>query len=127
MKDNNSFLKPQKAAAQHWLSLSLGRTGFYISALLNTRDNKIAVEVIISNQDANVFYHKLLEQKTSIEQQIGNSLVWKELPTKKSSRILLYKANTSPTNTDDWNNQHQWFKENLELFYRVFSPIIKML
>ena len=26
-----------------------------------------------------------------------------------------------------WTNQHEWFMEKLELFYRVFSPRVKAL
>lgn len=125
--DAGSFLKPQKALPQHWLTLSVGKRGFHIVATVNSQIKRIAIELTIDGNESNGYFRALFDQKERIEKDISAALDWKELSHKKSSRIVLYHNNTDPLNTDDWSQQHAWMQEKLELFYKVFSPRIKEL
>lgn len=56
----------------------------------NARDKCIGVELYIKHQNSKHFYNQLYAQKGEIEAEIGYELIWKELPTKNATRIILY-------------------------------------
>ena len=127
IQESGSKLKPQDPRPRHWQTFAVGRSGFHIAALLNTRDNKIAVELCITNKNkAKIFYQLLEVDKEEIENEIGNKLEWRENPDKTSSKILLFN-DFDPTNKEKWKEQHIWFKENIEKFDKVFRNRVKEL
>lgn len=126
LAENNSRLKPQTPRAQHWWNFSIGRSGVKIATLMNTRENRIGVEISMFSDDAKAFYHLLLQDKEEIEEQIGEELVWKELPEKSASRIILYK-DTDPSNETEWPRQFDWLREKVELFDTTFRERVKRL
>jgi hypothetical protein len=64
----------------------------------------------------------LNEQREEIEEKIGESLYW-DNPT----QIYLSKNESDPRDESQWEKQHQWILEKLELFDRVFRPIFHKL
>jgi len=127
LKTSNSKLRLQKPLPQHWQTFAIGRSHFNIAALLNTRDNRIGVELCITHPDyAKNFYNILAKDKENIEKEIGAALDWRELPEKTSSKIIQFK-DTDPTKESDWSSQHEWFKERLETFDRVFRKRVRSL
>jgi hypothetical protein len=54
-------------------------------------------------------------------------LEWRERPDGKESHVVLRRYDVDPSNRSDWPDQHQWFRENLEAFHRVFASRIKAL
>ncbi len=126
LAENNSHLRPQTPRAQHWWNFSIGRSGVKIATLMNTRENRIGVEISMFSDDAKAFYHLLLQDKDKIEEQIGEELVWKELPEKAASRIILYQ-DTDPSNETEWPSQFDWLREKVELFDVTFRERVKRL
>jgi hypothetical protein len=51
---------------------------------------------------------------------------WRELPGKKESHVVLRRS-ADPTRREDWPEQHDWLRDKLEAFHRVFGPRIKEL
>ena len=116
LRENDTLLRLQKPMPQHWQNFTIGRSHFHIAALLNTREERIAVELCITDpNNAKIFYKLLETDREKIEAEIGAGLDWKELPDKTSSKVILYN-NANPTHEEDWNNQHKWMKEKLEIF-----------
>ncbi|MDR1167723.1 MAG: DUF4268 domain-containing protein [Heliobacteriaceae bacterium] len=73
-----------KPSAQHWQTLSIGKTGVSITPTINTKNKYAACELLIAdNKD---LFRSLLENKKAIEKSLGK-LDWQELEGKKSSRI----------------------------------------
>ncbi len=127
LQDSNSKLRSQSPRPQHWQIFTIGRSGIDISTTLNTRENRIGVELSLSHpQYSKAFFHLLARDKDRIEQELGTALEWQELPEKTTSRIVLYK-NFAPTNEAEWSVQHQWLKETVEAFDRVFRNRVKNL
>jgi hypothetical protein len=54
-------------------------------------------------------------------------LEWKENPEKTQSKIIISKNDVNIASETDWNNQHEWFKANIEKFDRVFRRRVKNL
>ena len=123
----NSHIRPQKPMPQHWAVFRIGRSGFHISGLHNTRDKCIGVELYINHQNAKDFYNQLYVQKNDIEAEIGHELIWKELPNKSASRIILYLHDVDPMERSRWNEYQDWLIKYIEAFDRAFRNRIRNL
>jgi hypothetical protein len=82
---------------------------------------------MLSGSEAKSFFHLLQKGRESIEEEIGEPLEWRELAAGKESHIRLSKHHIDPANRLDWGRQHEWLREKLELFHKVFAPRIKTL
>ena len=128
LENTGSKLRTQEPKPRHWQTFAVGRSHFHIDGTLNTRDNKIAVELCITHKkDAKGFYCLLEKDKEAIENEIGINLEWRENPDKTQSKIILSKNDVDVMNKSDWDNQHKWFKENIEKFDKVFRKRVRNL
>ena len=125
LESSDTKLRPQTPRPQHWQIFSIGRSGFCISALMNTQRKRIGVELSISDSNAKDFFNLLSKDKENIEQEIGE-LEWKELPQRNSSSIIKYEY-VDPTKEGDWPSQHKWLKEALEKFNQAFRQRVRNL
>jgi hypothetical protein len=125
LENSSSKLRPQAPSPKHWLTFSIGRSGFHVNALLNTVANRIGVELVIADKDGEKsFYHLLVNDKEVIEKEMGSALEWRENPEKNRSSILLF-FNANPAEEPNWNLQHDWLRNALEKFDTVFRQRIK--
>ena len=106
--DGTEFAKEfnkRKASTDHWMTLSVGVSGNYISISQVRKYNQLVVEWYIA--DDKDLYKEFFTYKDSIENDIGIKLEWNELPEKKASRIITYKV-VDFDDKADWNNQFEW-------------------
>lgn len=127
MEREGNPVRSQAPLPQHWALYGIGRTGFNLMATVNTRENRVGVELYIGVSDAKKLFRILMEEKEPIESELGSSLDWRELPERKGSRIVLFRMNTDPTDESDWPAQHKWLADTIEKFDRVFRDRVKTL
>lgn len=127
LTEEKSKLRPQKPLPQHWTNFAIGRSYFHLSAVQNTRDKRIGVQLVLSGTNAKAHFKLLEANKEKIEQIAHASFEWRELPDKKESHIMLQLEGADPTNSADWPRQHTWLKDTLDLFQRVFASQVKSL
>ena len=114
-------------AADPWMNFPIGRTGFVLRTWVTPSRKQIRVDLYITGVDANNFFHLLLEQKGEIEEDLGYSLAWEELPG-QDSRIVSYNPDTvDPDNKEGWTEQHTWLAEKLNSMHRAFSNRVQAL
>ncbi|MGR3610797.1 MAG: DUF4268 domain-containing protein, partial [Sulfitobacter sp.] len=77
-------IRTQKPRPQHWTNLPIGRSGARLGAILNTREERIAVELYLGDDNAAAFFQELEESKAEIEAELGFSVIWKPLPEKRA-------------------------------------------
>lgn len=123
LTEKKSKVRPQKAHPQHWADYALGRSDTWLTATINASKRYVSCEFSFRGPPGKVWYQELEAQRPWIEAQIGPGLSWQRLDGKKQSRIALYLQETDPTNEADWEAQHAWLIEKLELFHRVFRPL----
>ena len=108
---NATFAKAfnkRKPGTDHWMTLSVGSSAYHIDVLQLRKRNAISVEWYIS-EDKTIF-HSLIAHKDAIEESMGITLDWRELPDKKASRIVIEKP-ADLTDQTDWNNQFDWIMD----------------
>src|SRR5262249_32579022 len=89
--------------------------------------DQIRAELYISGDQAKSFFGLLKRQKDAIEQELGHSLEWEELPSRRDSRISSYLNGVDPENEEDWPRQHEWLAKRLNDMYRVFAQRVRAL
>jgi hypothetical protein len=127
LRQPGNQVEPQKAHPQHWSIFSLGRGGVSLVATINTQRGVLGVECSLNGPLHKSWFKQLLEQKEAIEGELGSALDWRELPGKKSSRIILFKDGVDPKSEADWPNQHAWFVATLNQFAKIFRPRVAQL
>ena len=126
---------PTKALPQHWMNVSIGRTGFRLAPGTNSRDSWIRAELYLDDgdlkkrppyRDANAYFKALEQSSETIERELGLSLNWEDLPNSGSCRVAIYKE-CDPTDESDWPKQHEWLADHLNRMHRVLAPRVKVL
>lgn len=106
---------------QHWYNVSMGSSEAHIGLTINTRENLLGCEIYINkNKD---LYKFLLENKTNIENEIGEQLEWIDAPV--ASRILIKKEVISIFDQHSLELYFGWMYEQTTLFQKVFSKHLK--
>ena len=113
---------------QHWSDYPIGKTGFKLSASMNTGDECVRVQLYISGDDANERLALLEEQKGEIEKELDYPLVWgDQREAAQDRRISYYFHNIDLDDESDWPRQHKWLSEHLNGLHRAFAHRIRNL
>jgi hypothetical protein len=120
-------IRPQKPRPQHWLDNSIGRSGFGLNITANTRDSRLGVELWMPGQGAKTRFARLLEQRQTIEQQLGFELDWQELPDAIACRIATWLPDASIEDESRWDDYLTWLEQRLVIMDKVLRPIVKAL
>lgn len=120
-------LRGLKARPRGWMNFSIGRSGFALCATLNTRHNRIGIELYITIENAISYFDLLQEDQSEIEKKLGFSLVWQALSNKHACRIVRYLEQVDPLDTSKWPEYRNWMIEQLIAFDQAFRERIKEL
>jgi Domain of unknown function (DUF4268) len=120
-------LRPHAPTACHWLTLAIGRSGFIISITANTRDERIGVEIYISDEESKSHFAALKNKEKEIESKLGFQLDWQELPDAHACRIVTWLSGATIEDETKWPKYQEWIAQRLVKIDSVFRPIIKNL
>lgn len=120
-------MRLQSPRPQHWVGFGIGRSGIRLVAFINTREDRIGIEIYMSGDCAKAYFHLLLRDREAIEEELRSSLEWLELPERTASRIVLYWTGVDPSDRSRWPEYHQWMISNLERFNTVFRERVRNL
>lgn len=119
-------IKPIKALPQNWMDISLGRSGFKLSAIAGVGSGEIRAEIHITHDEAKSFFKLLELEKAQIEEEFGETLIWYNDPEKKGCKMLV-RCMVDVNDRSEWQTQHQWLVEKLDKLHQVFSNRVKQL
>jgi len=121
-QQHQTKLRLQKPYPQHWTNISIGSSQATISLTIQSQKGEFGAEIYIP--DSKDLYERLFTRKSDIEQDLGETLLWMELPEKKASRI---KATTTGDleNKSGWNTYFDWLLRQAEKFQSVFPKYLK--
>ncbi|MEO1150664.1 MAG: DUF4268 domain-containing protein [Pseudomonadota bacterium] len=120
-------LRSQKPSPQHWTTFSIGRSGMHLGAIINTRENRIGVELYLGDDNANSYFEQLELDKTTIEAEIDFELVWMPLPERRACRIVGYQPISDLSNKGSWDELQTWLVSALEQMQKAFARRVKNL
>ncbi len=131
---NSKVVRPTKPHPQHWMNMSIGKTGFNLTAIASLwnnetqsyQPNEIRAQVEMHGKEAKQHFEKLRERQEEIEFELGFPVVWFNDPEKVSCKILTSKS-VNLNDRSDWNNQFGWLVKQLNDLHRVFWQRIRDL
>lgn len=108
----------RKPTTDHWMDFSIGSSACHIAVSQIQKRKAVDVELYI-NDDKELF-KSLFAHKDEIEKNMEMELEWKELPERKSSRILIEKT----VDLDDratWPEQFDYIMDTCIKMKRAFK------
>ncbi|AUR10515.1 hypothetical protein PhaeoP48_00502 [Phaeobacter inhibens] len=124
---NHPKLRSQKPLPQHWTTLSIGRSGMHMGAIINTRENRIGVELYLGDDNANSYYEQLELDRETIEAELSFDLVWMPLPERRACRIIGFHPMKDLSQKDSWEDLQTWMVSALEQMQKTFARRVKNL
>ena len=127
LKDTSLF-DNVNATKENWLSSGAGIAGLSYTIVVTQQHVRIELGIVTSNKETNkLYFKKLYKNKETIEEMLGQELIWEELPENKMSRIKIEKLEVNLFNESDWSAMNEFVVAHLPKFERAFSPYIKNL
>ena len=129
MKNHPSeYFHTQSPSYDHWMNIAIGKGDMHIALLLNTREQKVGIQLYLWNDAEKKYFDAIAKYKDEAEKQIGHSLLWRRLDGKKASTIDLYKkCKLKVKGASEQETIFAWFREYTEKFIVFFKPVIKEL
>ncbi|MBG0810807.1 DUF4268 domain-containing protein [Methylosinus sp. H3A] len=127
LKARGSHFKIRRPNKDHWFNFPIGRSDFVISATISTDKRRIGVELYARRDVDKSAFRALFADKLAIEREFGEALDWQELPTKKASRIALFRHSVDPSDESQREDLHDWMLAKMDRFKLVFGNRVKAL
>ena len=127
LEERSGVIKPAEPPAKYWMAFAIGRSKFRLDASASVRGKWICVSLTLRGPNAKPHFYLLERDKVDIEEDIGAELEWDEKHGRKRDYINLSLEEIDLADRQDWDRQHQWLCEQLEIFHKVFSPRVKGL
>jgi hypothetical protein len=124
---NHPKLRSQKPLPQHWTTLSIGRSGMHMGAIINTRENRIGVELYLGDDNANSYFEQLELDKETIDAELSFDLVWMPLPERRACRIIGFHPMKDLSQKESWEDLQTWMVSALEQMQKTFARRVKNL
>ncbi len=126
--ENTNLFSNVNPTKDHWLSTGAGTAGVSYTFVVSKSYVRIELTILTSSKETNkLYFKKLLKNKETIEQILGSSIVWEELPDNKMSRIKIEEQGVSIFDESDWEKMNTFIVTNLPNFEKAFGQFIKNL
>lgn len=124
---NGSPFRVQKPLPQHWTTIAIGKSNFYISLTVDSVNHTISIKFEMSGDAAKSNFDLLKNlYEEEAKNKISNNLKWLRLDNKKVSKVQLSQS-FDFKDVDSREQQFAWFVENVQKFIKYFQPKIKAL
>ena len=127
LSEHSSRVTPRKPYAQHWADYAIGRSHFWLSAALNSREDFIEVGMHMDGPDAAAHYHLLESDREEIEAEIGEPLLWDPKPGSKWFWVGVRWDGEDSKDEGRWTDQHARIAEALDRFHSTLSARVREL
>jgi hypothetical protein len=125
MDSKKSSVKCNNGSPQHWVNMSIGKSGFWLTARVNSLKSVISADFRFKTASSKAVFHQFYLDKEAIEKEFGGTLEWHELPEGKESYVTVTKEKADFRNEQDWVSQFTWLAERLEKLDKVFRNRVK--
>lgn len=125
--EKHPSLRTQAPQPRHWTTVPIGRSGMHLGATINTRDNSVAVELYLGDDNADAFFAQLRDQRDVIEGELGYAVEWQDLPNRRACRIKKSRPDSVLASKEVWQDYLSWIERTLSDFDRVFRQRVRAL
>lgn len=116
------------ASNDQWLSVGAGISGLQYT-LTNTKSiARIELGIVTSSKEINKsYFRRLFSKKEMIEEALGKTIDWQELPESKMSRIKIELTDVDFFNENEWAKRNDYFLEMFPKFQKAFDQFVFQL
>jgi len=130
----HSSLATRKPGFRHWMSFSIGRSGFNLAAITSiwssvnegNKSPEVRADLYLSGHLAKKHFKELEKRKDEIQAQIDLPLRWHDPEGAKACRIGI-RRDGDFTDRSKWPELFAWLLKYLEKLDAVFRPIVAEL
>lgn len=122
----NSPIVARQPQPQQWMDFAIGRSEFWLAAMLRRKEQRVSVYLSLSGDDAPAHFELLRQDQEAINAYLGRALQWRQL-AKSCQLLLIHPRETNLDDPEDWAWQHEWLAETLEKFDSALRPRIAKL
>lgn len=104
-RSRTSVIANRTSSKDHWITGRGGRTGFSLNFVLNQHESQAECYITFGAKGvhrADAAYQALLLQKDAIEEQVGEKLVWEDLPGRQGAKISRPVVGGWRTAEEEW-------------------------
>ncbi|MCX8004200.1 MAG: DUF4268 domain-containing protein [Burkholderiaceae bacterium] len=127
LKQRAPHIKTQTPSPKLWFETYLGRANFKLNPTINTRNDRLGVELFITGTQAKQHFAKLYNLKDEIESKLGFTLDWQDLPDAKSTRIATWHPQAPIDQRERWQEYMEWLAQRLIAMHDTLKPIVRSL
>lgn len=133
--ENSKIIKPTKPLPQHWMNISIGRSGFKLVAIASVYSSQtgdygkheIRAELEIYDRHHSKQYFEILEHdKERIEAEFGETLNWYNPPKANVCKVYTLKT-VKHLSAGNQEEMFHWIMSNLERLRKVFANRVRNL
>lgn len=128
LREKHRFTNARTGQPQSWYSFTSGVKGCIYGCSF-ARGSKVRAEVYIDTPSQEInkeIFSAFEQQKAQLEQEFGEELQFEELPTKRASRIAVYRDGDIWTDTQTLEEIKNWCIEKLLKFKQVFGDKLRL-
>ncbi len=119
-------LKPRTPLLRPYYSLAIGKAGFALNCRLSQQKKQLHVALEIKGKNPDYHFNLLKQQKSAIEEKVGDPLNWQGKTKGRAYKISLIKSG-NPTDESDRANQIEWMAQTLNKFDKAFRDLVQNL
>ena len=127
LDERKSPVRSTKPQPESWMQFSIGRAEFCLEARLHSREQWIAVHLVMKGRNAAAHFGLLEQQREEIGGELGDDLEWRPSREKMEQHVRRCRKDANPIQREDWPNQLTWMVSTLEDFHKTFRPRLKSL
>ena len=117
----------QTPGPRYWFNVALGRSGIHLSNIADTYAGRIGVRIYMRNKfNAEAAFAQLVDQKKSIESEIGHPLVWNPNPDTMDKVIAIYR-DVDLEDRSRWPEHIDWMVSMTSKFMTAFRQRVRQL
>jgi len=109
---------------KHWYNITIGRSKIHISNTLHVNEGKMCIRLYMHHSVAEQVLDLLVEEKESIEKEIGTKLDWNPKPDRMNKLIRITRI-VDLQDRNKWDEYVSWMVEMSSKFISAFKPRIK--
>ena len=127
-KDRTSLFSGRAASRDHWLSTSIGRSGFQLSYLIHMKRHGLELYIDLGKDSDTLnkkAFDELIKSRSEIEDKLNSTLDWYRLDESRSCRIYWKLGNEGLLDKNEWPKMHDRMINAMVKFDKVFKPLVK--
>ncbi len=128
MNQKSSLYQNVNASKDNWISGRTGISGIHLNMAISNYYARSELYMSRSSAEENKFvFDELAKNKTEIEKQFGENLIWERLDNKKACRVKHQLDNVDYFNKDDWSKMIEFMVDGMLRMEKAFKePLAKV-